>query len=259
VPVRYGSVYKNIGAMPRCRRLFIPRKRTPISTTASWTMPRSCADWRSRSSKPEPKNCARNGRGPRPSSISNTARSRNTRVFGRSRPKSRPISPRKSHGRWSISSNAWPSVADAVHELAETERKVDEVRQARSLLEEESRTAGVDVHAAEEALGRAVAAVVASDPTRAALLGEFHRYADRALRCAQALRTGRLFLRVAEGHGLRLEIAERAVPIGEQAFFPDPEWGAALAGLRENPDFELPGLPPEPEPEPTDADSSAAA
>jgi hypothetical protein len=46
-----------------------------------------------------------------------------------------------------------------------------------------------------------------------------------------------------EAHGLRCDIGDAAAPIGVQSFAPDPEWLAAMAALREDPDARLPDLP----------------
>ena len=92
-------------------------------------MPRWCDGSRSRSSKPRPPNCARNGPGPGRCSIPNTASWRNMRACVRSRPSSRPNLPPRSSASSSASANSKRSArTDWTDELAAEAAQLEERR-----------------------------------------------------------------------------------------------------------------------------------
>ncbi len=141
------------------------------------------------------------------------------------------------------------TVEKAEAALAECERKLEDARKARSLLAGEAERAEAAVHSARFAHDGALTAAVCGDPAVAALKAEFVAAGHRMLRCAQVLRTAGVLMGGIGAHGLRAVIGEAAVPMGERAFFDDPEWLAAIERLRGDPDAPLPGLPPEDPPD----------
>jgi hypothetical protein len=154
-----------------------------------------------------------------------------------------------------------PSVAEAEAALAEAGRRAAECRAARALLAAETQRAEAAVNGARFGLDTALPRAVSADLARAALLAEFRRAARRALRIARAIQTSGLRLGGIEAHGMRADIGEAVVAVGQRAFRDDPEWLAAIANLRQDPDAALPGLPPEGDPDDDagDRDDRAAA
>jgi hypothetical protein len=142
-------------------------------------------------------------------------------------------------------------------ELRQAETAVEQARSARAVLFEEAQRAEGAITAAQRGLDRAVSAVVSADPARQAVLAEFQRFANHALRCAQILRTCGMIVRGAEAHGLMFRVVDAPVPMGKTSFTPDREWASATRALRDDPDAPLPGLPAEDDPA-GDAGSRAA-
>jgi hypothetical protein len=136
-----------------------------------------------------------------------------------------------------------PTVKESEASLRDAERALADGRQARLLLSDHATKAAIAVGEAERHVTAAVQAVVSASPARASLLAEYWRCANRALRCAQALRTSGLTMQGAQSHGLRFVISEAAAVVGEHPFKHDAEWTAALAALREDADARLPDLP----------------
>lgn len=136
-----------------------------------------------------------------------------------------------------------PGAAEAEAALEEAEQRLAEARSVRSAIRDEAGRADQAVEQTKFEIDRAVAAAVAADPARAALLAEFRRVGARALHCAQALRTAGLIVQGAEAHGLAFRIHEAPTSIDKTAFRPDPGWLNAIAALREDADSVLPGLP----------------
>jgi ParB/RepB/Spo0J family partition protein len=100
-------LYSDLGMFVGAEAYEAASGKSPLPTssaatkTASSMMPRWCAGWQSRSSKPRPRNCARNGPGPKRCSISNTAFSHSTpasrQSVGPFPPNWRPNSSRSRH------------------------------------------------------------------------------------------------------------------------------------------------------------------
>jgi hypothetical protein len=136
-----------------------------------------------------------------------------------------------------------PTVKEAEAALRDAETNLADGRQARLMLSDHATKAAIAVGEAERHVTAAVQAVVQASTARALLLAEYWRSANRALRCAQALRTSGVNMQGAESHGLRFVIGEAAAAVGEHPFKHDAEWLTALAALREDADARLPELP----------------
>jgi hypothetical protein len=136
-----------------------------------------------------------------------------------------------------------PTVKEAEASLRDAETNLADGRSAREVLSDQATKAAIRVGEAERHVTAAVQAVVSASTARASLLAEYWRCANRALRCAQALRTSGVVMQGAESHGLRFVISEAAAAVGEHPFRHDAEWLAALAALREDADARLPELP----------------
>ncbi len=129
-----------------------------------------------------------------------------------------------------------PDPEEAQAMLDKAEASLDASRYASQVLDGEQRQAKFSLDLAERALNRAVNEVVASDPALAALRAEFERTRAHLSEVIGAL--------LGSGN----EVSRIAWT--EAAFVPDRAWTDALTRLREDPDAELPGLPPN---EPDDA------
>jgi hypothetical protein len=151
------------------------------------------------------------------------------------------------------------SVADAEISLSKAERKVSEVRRARSLLDVEAADRGQAVEAARHRLDEAVRDAVAAAPEKAALAAEYYAGAKRTLQLARALKTIAVEIRV-KAHGLQVIVENDPMGMHDASLGrPDSAWAAAVAALRGDPDAPLPGLPPELEPDPTNDATTAEA
>ena len=122
-----------------------------------------------------------------------------------------------------------PDIASAQATLDAAEASLDASRAALRTLEGEAQRARSTLDLAEQALKRAVAEVVAGDPTLKTLEAEFARSMARSAQLWRALRTAGVFVN----------------NVVEQIGGDDPAWISVLAVLRENPDAPLPDLPPD--------------
>jgi hypothetical protein len=136
-------------------------------------------------------------------------------------------------------------------ELRQAETAVQQVREARRVLENRAAQAQIDIGNARQALDRAVAAVINADPAKKALVAEFYRSGRRTLQLARAIRTMGIIAQGVEAVdiGLTLRIGDILRPggssTGQSSFQRDPDWAAAVAALRDDADVALPGLPAE--------------
>jgi hypothetical protein len=156
-----------------------------------------------------------------------------------------------------------PSLAEAEAVLRRAETDVEHAQKARRLMLEEAGRAEIAVKAAERELESSVFHVIFTDPRKAELVAEFQRTGRRLLRLARAMRTinvnadGIISDPIA-GLSFVMRIGDIARPGGVGTLYTsDPSWGAAVAALREDPDFQLPALP-EPEPPEDDTGQKAA-
>jgi hypothetical protein len=139
--------------------------------------------------------------------------------------------------------DAGPSVTEAESALKIADQALVDARSARSILRDELRGREYQVDQAKRVVDQAVSAVVSGE--KGAVLDEFIRCSQRALRCAQILRTIGTPVQGSTGHGLMFRITDAPTTVDKlgTAFRPDPDWLSATAALREDADTPLPGLP----------------